>query len=246
MDPAVLKDINNFSCTQCGGELHPDEGQVFITCPYCSSTVYLDKSRVVFHWYLASTINEEEARFNLHRWMSGNQTVKNLDVKAKLTGLSFEYFPVWYFKSKDKDNKEQIWLEPAAATSVSEIKSLRLPAGDLRKYDPALDSEARSPDIPHQTVTRWLKKRLPGGAEIIETSLVHIPLYTAKYMYKKNNYSFLTNNLPSVERALKLCLIDHFRGRKTQCIGGAVNREVYITFLVWFGEKVQEKTELFM
>ena len=35
-------------CAQCGGELQFDEGQVFVTCPFCDSTVYLEKSRVVF------------------------------------------------------------------------------------------------------------------------------------------------------------------------------------------------------
>ena len=49
-------------CTQCGGELHPDEGQIFLICPYCGAAVYLDKSRVVFHWYLASTLDEAKAR----------------------------------------------------------------------------------------------------------------------------------------------------------------------------------------
>ena len=44
------------TCTQCGGELHPDEGQTFVTCPYCGAAVYLDKSRVVFHWYVAPTL----------------------------------------------------------------------------------------------------------------------------------------------------------------------------------------------
>ncbi|MHC1782655.1 MAG: hypothetical protein AB9891_07845 [Anaerolineaceae bacterium] len=48
----------NLTCTQCGGELHPDEGQLFITCPYCSASVYLDKSKVVFHWSLAPTLSE--------------------------------------------------------------------------------------------------------------------------------------------------------------------------------------------
>ena len=43
-------------CAQCGGVLHPDEGQIFLTCPYCSSSVYLDKSKVVFHWSLACTV----------------------------------------------------------------------------------------------------------------------------------------------------------------------------------------------
>ena len=50
------------TCAQCGGELHPDEGQIFLTCPFCSSTVYIDKRRVVFHWYLAPTLDEAKAR----------------------------------------------------------------------------------------------------------------------------------------------------------------------------------------
>ena len=100
MSDASPSPVNVFPCTQCGGELHPDEGQVFITCPYCNSTVYIDKSRVVCHWDLASTLDENKARANLARWMAGNQTVKDLDKKAQLTGSTFEYFPLWYFKTK--------------------------------------------------------------------------------------------------------------------------------------------------
>ncbi len=83
---------NVLNCTQCGGELHPDEGKIFLTCPYCSSTVYLDKSQVVFHWYLAPTLDEAKGRASLARWVSGNQTVKDLDKKSRLVGSSFEYF----------------------------------------------------------------------------------------------------------------------------------------------------------
>ncbi|MBN1667729.1 MAG: hypothetical protein JW862_11600, partial [Anaerolineales bacterium] len=135
------------TCTQCGGELHPDEGQIFLTCPYCSSTVYLDKSRVVFHWYLAPTLDEGKARASLARWMGGNQTVKDLDQKARLSAASFEYFPLWYFKTRDAKGSERIWLEPAAATAISELKQLKLPAGDLRKYEPRLDPQAHDPSV---------------------------------------------------------------------------------------------------
>jgi hypothetical protein len=65
--------MNAVARTMCG-ELHPDEGQIFLTCPYCGSTVYLDKSQVVFHWYLAPTLDETQARASLARWMSGSQT----------------------------------------------------------------------------------------------------------------------------------------------------------------------------
>lgn len=176
-------------CSQCGGELHPDEGQIFLTCPYCGSTVYLDKSQVVFHWYLAPTLDQEKARAALARWMAGNETVKNLDTKATLSGVSFEYFPIWYFKRRDAQGKEQIWLEPAAATSVTELKRLNLPAGDLRKYDPNLDSQATVPTVPLDAAQTWLTERLAPGGEIAERALVHLPLYTFKYGYQNNPYT---------------------------------------------------------
>lgn len=179
------------NCTQCGGELHPDEGQIFLTCPYCSAAVYLDKARVVFHWYLAPTLDEAKARGALSRWMAGNQTVKDLDQKARLAGSSFEYFPVWYFKRRMPGGKEEILLEPAAATSVSEIRHVRLPGGDLRKYDAGLDSQSQPPTVPLQAAQSWLAERQVPTEEIIEQALVHIPLFSFKYIYQNSPYTAL-------------------------------------------------------
>jgi predicted RNA-binding Zn-ribbon protein involved in translation (DUF1610 family) len=177
-------------CTQCGGELHPDEGQLFVTCPFCSTTVYLDKSRVVFHWYLAPTIEAAKARGLLAQWMAGNDTVKDLDKKSRLVGQTFEYFPVWYFKRRRGD-KDEVVLEAAAATSVSELKKLQLPAGDLRKYDPALDAQSHPPTVPLDTALGWLKERGVPPTEIVESALVHIPLYTFKYLFNGQTYTAL-------------------------------------------------------
>lgn len=183
--PPIATRLN---CTQCGGELHPDEGQLFLTCPYCGSTVYIDKSQVVFHNYLAPTLDENEGRGFLARWMAGNQTVKDLDQKSRVTGSSFEYFPLWYFKRRTS-GREEILLEPAAATSISELKKLILPAGDLRKYEPSLDSQARPPTVPLEASLAWLEQRQIPRAEIVERSLVHIPLYTFKYVYQNKPYT---------------------------------------------------------
>jgi predicted RNA-binding Zn-ribbon protein involved in translation (DUF1610 family) len=180
---------NQINCTQCGGELHPDEGQIFLTCPYCGASVYLDKSRVVFHWYLAPTIDEKQAQAALARWMAGNQTVKDLDKKARLQGSAFEYFPLWYFKYRRGDGKEDLLLEPAAATSVSELRQLKLPAGDLRTYTSDLDSQSHTPSVPLEAAHTWIRERqLPAG-EIEEQSLVHVPLYTFKYEYLGQPYT---------------------------------------------------------
>ncbi len=159
------------NCSQCGGELHPDEGQIFLTCPYCGATVYLDKSRVVFHWYVAPTLNDQDALGALNRWMSGSQTVKDLDKKARVVGQSFQYFPVWYFKWHNQ-GKEEVALQPAAATSVSELASLKIPAGDLRKYDPALDAQSAAPTVPLEAGLEWVRHKNPGAALAASNSVI--------------------------------------------------------------------------
>jgi hypothetical protein len=177
------------TCAQCGGELHPDEGQIFITCPYCSSTVYLDKSQVVFHWYLAPTLDTAKARASLARWMASAQTVKDLDQKAQILGGEFAYFPMWSFKRRHTSGKEEMLLQPAAATSVSELKRLNLPAGDLRKYDPSLEGEMHSPSVPLQAALGWAQEQNIPSSEITERSLVHIPIYTFKYGYQGKTFT---------------------------------------------------------
>jgi len=181
-------------CSQCGGELSPDEGQIFLTCPFCSSTVYLDKSRVVFHWYLAPTVDEQEAQAALNRWMASSQTVKDLDTKSQVTSQVFSYFPVWYFREQDR-GKDSIRLEPAAATSVTELRTLSLPAGDLRKYDEAIQAQAIDPTVPLATAEGWLVEHAKAAngngtpRETAETALVHIPIYTFKYDYQNQTYT---------------------------------------------------------
>jgi len=187
----------SIACSQCGGELHPDEGQIFLTCPFCSATVYLDKSRVVFHWYLAPTLNEQQALGSLNRWMAGNQTVKDLDRKSRVLSQSFQYFPLWYLKFRGAGGKEEVHLEPAAATSVTELRQLRLPAGDLRKVDASIEPQAQAPTVPLDLALGWARNALqPSSASReaktpSETALVHIPVYTFKYAYQNKTYTAL-------------------------------------------------------
>jgi hypothetical protein len=176
-------------CAQCGGVLHPGEGQLFLICPYCSSSVYLDKRKVVFHWSLGCTVTPEAAAGNLRRWMAGNDTVKDLDRKAKVTGNTFEYFPVWYCKARTPGGKEQVYLEPAAAISISEIKSLAIAAGDLQKYDPALDAQAVMPTVPFPAMLQWLAGRGVAENQVAEAALVHLPVYVFKYDFGGQTYT---------------------------------------------------------
>jgi predicted RNA-binding Zn-ribbon protein involved in translation (DUF1610 family) len=186
-----LPTATTVACSQCGGELHPEVGQVFLICPYCSSTVYIDKSQVVFHWYVAPTLDEKQARAALARWMAGNQTVKDLDRKAQISEVSFAYFPMWLFKYRKPDEKDELLLVPAAATSVSEIKNLVLPPGDLRKPTAEIDHAAQAPTVPLETALAWLGQRQITAEQIIEKALVHVPVYTFKYFFNSRTYTAL-------------------------------------------------------
>jgi hypothetical protein len=179
--------ITKLACTQCGGELHPDEGQIFLTCPYCGATVYLDASKVVFHWILAPTLDPQQAAGALSRWMSGSQTVKDLDKKARVSDQTFQYFPLWYFVIAE-NNHELAALEVAAATSVTEIARLELPAGDLRPYDASIDPQSAAPSVPLETAQSWLAAKHPAN-QIRQSSLVHIPVYFFHYVFKNQTYS---------------------------------------------------------
>ncbi len=179
--------VTTLSCTQCGGELHPNEGQLFLVCPYCSATVYLDPSQVVFHWYLTPTIDPQQAGGQLNRWMSGSQTIKNLDKKAQIIDQSFQYFPLWYFLIQ-QNNHESVLLEPAAAISITELSRLALPAGDLKPYTHSIESESTNPSVPLETARTWVLEKQPGT--VIRTcSLVHIPIHVFHYKFGKETYT---------------------------------------------------------
>jgi len=175
-------------CPQCNGRLAPDEGQRFLICPYCGSAVYLDKSQVVFHWQLRPTLEEAEAKAALRRWMAGNDTVKDLDVKSRVTSVAFAYFPLWLVRLGSGD-AETVRLEPAAATSVSELKRVQLPAGDLVRYESAIDAQAVPPTVPLQTMLTWVEQFGVPRDQVSEVSLVHIPLYTFHYEYGGRSYA---------------------------------------------------------
>jgi hypothetical protein len=186
---AALPDTE-IHCAQCGGVLRPEAGQVFLSCPYCGSAVFVDKRQVVFHYALGCTVTPEAAAASLRRWMAGNLTVKDLDRKARVVGSTFQYFPVWYCKARQNE-REQVYLEPAAATSVSELKGLAIAAGDLQKYEPRLDAQAIAPTVPFTAMVQWLDNRSVRREQLAEAALVHLPIYLFKYEFGGQTYTAL-------------------------------------------------------
>lgn len=176
-------------CQQCGSALPVEVGTQFVTCAFCQTTNFVDKSGAVLHYLVRQTVGEQEAIAALRRWMAGNDTVKDLDKKAQIGAAQFQLFPMWLIKAQQKGN-ERVLMEPAAALSVLELTEMRIPASDLEPYDHAVDAEAIAPTVPLETVRRWLAENqgIAAGA-IREMSLVHLPIFVCKYVYQGREYT---------------------------------------------------------
>jgi hypothetical protein len=120
--------------------------------------------------------------------MSGSQTVKDLDKKSQVTAVTFRYFPLWYMRWQ-ADGREETGLQPAAATSVTELTKLNLPAGDLRKYSSSLDAQAEPPSVPLETAWAWFNQKKAVVGQVREMALVHVPTFTYKYQHAGKSYT---------------------------------------------------------
>ena len=176
-------------CRQCASVLPVKQGTQFITCEFCGTTNFVDKREAVLHYAVRDTINETDALAALRRWMAGNDTVKGLDEAARIARPSFEMFPMWMVRVAQGET-ERVLLEPAAATSIIELTDIVIPAADLEPYDHTMDDQAIIPTVPYETMKRWLAENHRVDAEAIrEASLVHLPLFVFKYMFKERHYT---------------------------------------------------------
>ncbi len=179
-------------CTQCAADVDVQQDETFIDCPFCGSALFLDKKKVVFHYVIENNFKPNEAEGNLKRWMAGNHTVKDLDIKAQIVKTSFYYFPVWYFKIKDGQG-DKIYIQPGATTSVSEIKKIQIPAGALKFYEKTKynEEEMVSPDVLYESAKTWLQETGVDLNSVTEAALVHIPFYQFYYNFNNQSYTAL-------------------------------------------------------
>lgn len=181
----------NLTCTQCGGELQYREGEKFVSCSFCDASLYVDRSRVVFHYYVKPTLDMPGAHKNLRRWMAGNETVEGLERESKTVRQEFYYFPLWFFKI-NRAGEEEIIMEPAVSTSITEIRFIEIPAGMMEFYEP---SEVENPgefqqvEVTYDSALQWLSDREINPAFISGVSLVHVPVFRFAYQYKEYEYT---------------------------------------------------------
>jgi len=87
-------------------------------------------------------------------------------------------------------DQEKVYLEPAAALSVSELKHITIPAGDLEPYDFDLDNTAVPATVPFEAMMGWIKdEHQLEDSSVKEVALVHLPIYIFKYDYDDRQYT---------------------------------------------------------
>lgn len=183
----------SINCRQCAAPLTVEQGQPFVTCRFCGATNFVDKARAVFHYLVRPTVREDGARAALNRWMAGNATVKDLDRKARVESVSFEYFPMWLVRAL-VGRDERVLLKPAAALSVSELGHLNIPPSDLVPFDANVDGAIVSPSVPFETMQQWLTDDQHIAPEDIrEAALVHLPVYVCKYEFNRRRYTAMVD-----------------------------------------------------
>jgi hypothetical protein len=176
-------------CRQCSAPLPIEQGTQYVNCQYCGTTNYVEKGKLVFHYAVRTTVREDEALAAVRRWMAGNETIKGLDRDAQIERPVFQHFPMWFVRTT-RDGKEKVYLEPAAALSVSELKHLSIPAADLEPYEHTYDETAVIATVPYNAMLGWVKEEHGlEKQEIAEVSLVHLPTYVFKYGYKDRQYT---------------------------------------------------------
>jgi DNA-directed RNA polymerase subunit RPC12/RpoP len=174
----------SMNCTKCGAPVEFDTGDKFVKCSYCSSQIFIDRSGAGFYYALPFILAENDAVGVFRRWAGGSTRAKDLDKLAQISSLKKEYFPVYLFK-RDVNGLEQVYVEPAASTTLPGLHNLKVPGGDLKVFDDKFNvngAELIKPDIEMATYLG----ALPGTSK--EQALVYFPIWKLNYVFEQKGY----------------------------------------------------------
>ena len=161
-----------------------DTGVKFVKCPYCASQIYLDRSGAGFYYALPYMVKENDAVGMFKRWAAGSTKAKDLDKLAQVAGVKRQYFPVYMFK-RDLNGVEQVFIETAGSTTLPGLHSLKVPAGDLKIFDPSFDTQGAELVKPDIEMLSYLNT-LPGKPK--EQALVYFPIWKIDYVFNQKKF----------------------------------------------------------
>ncbi len=176
-------------CPKCAAPVDFEAGTKFVTCHYCGSQIYIDRSGAGFYYAIPFKLTEQDAVGTFRRWAGGSTKAKDLDRLAQITGVKKQYFPVYLFR-RDVNGKEEVLVEPAGSTILPGLHRLKVPGGDLRIFDQNYDAQGAELIKPDIEMLRYLNT-LPGQSK--EQALVFFPIWTIDYSYQGRKYQVVVD-----------------------------------------------------
>ncbi|MFA5312955.1 MAG: zinc ribbon domain-containing protein [Methanomassiliicoccales archaeon] len=173
-----------FNCPKCGAPVEFDVKDRLVRCRYCSSEIFIDKSGAGFYYILPFAIDETSIICTFRRWAGGSTKAKDLDKYAQVVSVKKSFFPVYLFK-RDVNGNEQVFVEPAASTTLPGLHSLKVPGGDMIVYDKNFDAKGVEMVRPDIDMAPYLEK-LPGKPK--EQALVYFPIYVLDYAFADKDW----------------------------------------------------------
>ncbi|NLX47797.1 MAG: zinc ribbon domain-containing protein [Euryarchaeota archaeon] len=174
----------SMKCTKCGAPVEFDAGDRFVKCPYCSSQIFIDRSGAGFFYALPFSVQENDAVGMFRRWAGGSTRAKDLDKLAQISSLKKQYFPVYMFK-RDVNGMEQVYVEPAASTTLPGLHNLKVPGGDLKIFDDKFNTNGAEMIKIDIEMAHYLSS-LPGTPK--EQALVYFPIWRLDYVFEQRTY----------------------------------------------------------
>lgn len=166
-------------CSQCGAKIEYDYKRRFIKCPFCGSSLIVERDRTFECFFLEHTRNDI--------WVKAVLTTRL--TKAGITGapeslkIEFHYFPVWHLTIEDGSAKTM----PGAQTIHTEISSIKIPAGDLTNFEEGKSSLPGLiiPTVKPEAAFHWTgseacfepadKVEMEDG--VVRLWLIYLPIY---------------------------------------------------------------------
>jgi len=168
----------SIDCTQCGAELNPHKHEIFYSCPYCESTLFIQKGRSVQNFFVPRRVTVRDLTSILSTWLAQNELNEDISVVSR----SPFYFPFWYFQFGGAENH----LVPANSSEVEEVKRIDLPPVNLQQFSTKEMSKANlvQPQFLHDVaLEKVIKDTSSSPSQLVSSSLIYLPLWNVSYAY---------------------------------------------------------------
>lgn len=192
-------------CSQCGAEFKVKPNEKFFSCGYCGSSLYLDISKIIFHYYLSPKIEESDLKLILSSFLQRGNLKRTIEIKKK----EIFYFPFWLLRKKEGE----MVLKLASSTAIDEIENVIIPpAGKFNFFNPeSTDLKYKkivTPTIAYDTVKKTIEKEISIN-DFSQVMLLHLPFFLCQYRYGREKGYFtalvdaaggkvFTNSVPQV------------------------------------------------